>query len=320
MTRSLPILGVFSAALTPFRDDLSVDTPELIGHCRRLLGAGCDGVALLGTTGEANSLSARERMDTLAAVAAEVTPEKLVPGTGVCSITESIDLTRHAMSLGVRTVLLLPPFYYKGVSEAGLLDFYTRVIEGVGDGVRVLLYHIPQFTQITMSHDMIATLRERFPGVVIGIKDSSGDLEHMKALMARFDDFSVLAGADHLLGPLLRAGGAGCVTATSNLIAADLKAVFDGVSAGTDTADTEAFIGATRSLFQAWPQIPAIRRMVSVLRNKPQWASPRPPFMPLTEAEGADMLTAATKLTRPGQTGSDLQTLFPMFARPEVAA
>src|SRR5690606_19536114 len=144
LTDSFGISGVFSAAATPFNADLSPDHGLLAAHCRGLLADGCHGIALLGTTGEANSLSVGERMSLVEAVLRRgVAPEQLMPGTGVAAVPETVELTRHALDNGIRQVVMLPPFYYKGVSDDGLFAAYQRIIEDVGDDrLRVVLYNI----------------------------------------------------------------------------------------------------------------------------------------------------------------------------------
>jgi 4-hydroxy-tetrahydrodipicolinate synthase len=220
--------GVFCAALTPLQADLSPDLPVFVAHCRRLIEQGCDAVALLGTTGEANSFSVDERKALLdAAIDGGIAPDRLMPGTGVAALPETIALTRHALSRGVTTVVMLPPYYYKGVTDEGVYAAYAHVLDTIADDrLRVVLYHIPQMSAVPLSHDLVARLRAQYPATVVGIKDSSGELANMTALVERFPGFSVLAGADPLMLPLLKAGGAGCITATANLIAADLAIVF----------------------------------------------------------------------------------------------
>lgn len=211
------ITGVFSAAATPLNADNSPDLGLFTVHCRRLLQEGCHGVALLGTTGEANSFSSGERRAILeAALKAGVPADKLLPGTGVVAIPETVELTKHALSLGVTKVVMLPPFYYKGVSDDGLFVAYSQVLEKVADNrLQVILYHIPQVSGVPLSIPLIGKLIEAFPDTVVGIKESAGDFNNMQAIIAAYPGFSVLAGADPLLLPLLKAGGAGCITATS---------------------------------------------------------------------------------------------------------
>lgn len=297
MTDALPIHGVFSASFTAFDADGAVDPARTAAHARNLIQAGCDGIALLGTTGEANSLSLAERKAVLeAAVDSGVDPARLVPGTGVCSAPETIELTRHAYECGVRTVLLLPPFYYPSPSEDGLYAHYARVLDAVAaPGLRVMLYHIPQMSGVPITHELIGRLLAAYPGVVIGVKDSSGDLEHMRGLVAAFPGLAVFAGADHLLGPLLRAGGAGCITATSNLIAPWLAELARQIAAGATPEATSALeerIGAARNLFQRWPQIAALKAALAHRTGHADWAMVRPPWLPI-DPRDAEILHAA---------------------------
>ncbi len=204
------IRGVFCAAATPLNADLSPDLCAFAAHARALIDDGCDGIALLGTTGEANSFSLAERRAILEAGVAAVGPARLMPGTGVNALPETVELTRHALSLGVTRVVMLPPSYYKGVTDEGLFRAYAQVIETIADDrLQVVLYHIPQVSGVPISHDLIARLVAAFPQTVVGIKDSAGKIENMQAMIARFPGFSVLAGADPLLLPLMGMGGAG---------------------------------------------------------------------------------------------------------------
>jgi 4-hydroxy-tetrahydrodipicolinate synthase len=286
----LPIRGVFCAAATPVRADLTPDHAALVQHCRTLLEEGCDGVALLGTTGEANSFSAAERRALLEAVVkGGVEANKLLPGTGVAAITETVELTQHALSLGVKTVVMLPPYYYKNVPDEGVFAAYAAIVERIADPrLRVILYHIPQFTAVPIAHDVIERLRERFPGTFIGLKDSSGDFANMQALVKRFPGFSVLAGADPLMLPLLRAGGAGCITAASNLAAADLAVVFRHYTDPAREAEVQAAherAVAVRNRISQFAQIPSVKALLRRKTGIASWGAMRPPLLPLTQSE-----------------------------------
>lgn len=284
------IRGVLSASFTAFRTGGTVDLPRTADHAVHLLATGCDAIAPLGTTGEANSLSLRERTAVLEALVERgADPLRMVPGTGVCSVPETVELTRHAHDCGVRTVLLLPPFYYPSPGEDGLFAHYAQVLDGCAlPDLRVWLYHIPQMSGVPITHGLIARLADSHPGMVAGVKDSGGDLDHMRGLIAAFPDLAVFAGADHLLGPLLRAGGAGCITATANLIAPWLAELARGIAAGLPPERTRAAeerIAAARALFQRWPQIPALKAAQARLTGHAEWGLLRPPWMPLGAAE-----------------------------------
>ena len=288
--KNLPVSGVFCASATPVLEDGSPDHATFAAHCKALIEEGCDGVALLGTTGEANSFSIAQRQDLLEKViAAGMAPQRLLPGTSQTNVPDSITLVKHAVAAGVKACVVLPPFYYKGVSDEGLFRFYAELIEGVGSNdLRVILYHIPPIAQIGISLELTARLRETFPGIIVGVKDSSGKIESMQAFASAFQDFSVLAGADPFMLPLLRSGGAGCITSSSNLIGRHLRVVFDNWFDPAQNAKVEAAqarINAWRDLSNAYVQLPTIKAMLAKRRNHAGWTRVRPPLVDLTPAE-----------------------------------
>jgi 4-hydroxy-tetrahydrodipicolinate synthase len=301
------ISGVYCASATPLNADLSPDLGAFTAHAKTLIADGCDGIALLGTTGEANSFSLAERRTILEAAVEAVGAERLMPGTGVNALPETIELTRHALALGVTRVVMLPPCYYKGVSDEGLFRAYAQVIETIGDNrLKVVLYHIPQVSGVAVSHDLIERLVTAFPQTVVGIKDSAGKIENMAAMIARFPGFSVLAGADPLLLPLMGMGGAGCITATSNLVADSLATVFrhHADPARKPQVETaQARINAFRDLSNSYTQIPAIKAMVAYRHGATLWTRTRPPLVGLTPAE---LATLKDRLTAIGASVKDL--------------
>jgi 4-hydroxy-tetrahydrodipicolinate synthase len=286
----LKITGVYCAAVTPVTDDLAPDHAAFVAHCRRLLDDGCDGIAMLGTTGEANSFSSAERKALLEAViAGGVRPERLLPGTGVAALTETVELTRHALSLGVNRVVMLPPFYYKGISDDGLFASYAEIVERIGDArLQVVLYHIPQFSAVPITFPVIARLQARYPSVFVGLKDSAGEIAKMVALVNEFPGFAVLAGADPLMLPLLRKGGAGCITATSNLVARDLAFMFRHHADPARSADVEAAqarVVAMRSRVSKFAQFASIKALIAEQTGHVSWRKLRPPLVALSDAE-----------------------------------
>lgn len=296
-----PIRGVFSAATTPVGSDGKVRLDLFTQHCRALLDEGCHGIALLGTTGEANNFAVSERHSMLeAALKSGIHGDQLLPGTTCCNLPEAISLTRHAVEHGVLGCLMLPPFYYKGVSDEGLYRYYASVIEGVAnERLRIVLYHIPQVTEVPLSHDLIERLTTEFPDTVVGIKDSSGDFENMKSMVERFPGFSVLAGADPLMLSLLKAGGAGCITATSNLRADALRTVWDNWQNPQKTDEVEAAqdrINAWRGLATSYVQLPTIKAMVAKARGHDDWVNLRAPLIPLSKDERQNVWAEMDKI------------------------
>ena len=279
------IQGVLSPVVTPFRRDLSPDVERYVRHCKWLLAHGCSGLAAFGTNSEANSLSVDERMMLLEAlVQGGVPAAKLMPGTGMCALTDSVRLTAHAVKLGCAGVLMLPPFYYKGVPDEGLYRNFAEVIERVGDArLQLYLYHIPPVAQVPITLGLIERLLKAYPGAVAGIKDSSGDWNNTKAVLDAYakSDFDVFAGSEVFLLATLRAGGKGCITATGNVNPGPINHLYENWR--TPQADAlQAGITATRGMLQKYPMIPALKAVIGHWGGDPDWAAVRPPLVELT--------------------------------------
>lgn len=279
------IKGVLSPVVTPFLSDLQPDTEKFIQHCQWLISNGV-GLAIFGTNSEATSLSLQERIKLLEALLeAGVNPRQLMPGTGCCSLPETVQLTRHAVDAGSAGVLMLPPFYYKGVSDDGLFRYFSEVIERVDHpDLRLYLYHFPGVSQIPLSVSLIERLLKRYPTIVAGIKDSSGDWDSMKAYIDNFakDGFDVFPGTETHLLKALRAGGAGCISATANVNPAQISAVYRNWK-DSDIETENAKMVEIRQIFQRYPLLPAMKKTIAVSRNDPQWAMLRPPLEPLSD-------------------------------------
>jgi 4-hydroxy-tetrahydrodipicolinate synthase len=226
------IRGVYCAAATPVDDNGKLDPRRFGLHLKQMMADGCTGIALLGTTGEANSFSIAERQAILeAAIDAGIAPTALMPGVGLPAVPDTVSLIRHALSAGVTRVVMLPPFYYKQPSDDGLFAAYSAVIEKIGDTrLKIVLYHIPQMSAVPIGLLLIARLIRAFPETVVGIKDSAGDLANMQRIAKEFPGFSVLSGSDPLMKSLLEAGGAGCITGAANVASTDLATVFKNYS------------------------------------------------------------------------------------------
>ena len=292
---SLAAHGVWSPVLVPLRPDLGIDSERFIAHAHWLLGQGCHGLALFGTTSEANSFSVPERKALLERVVeAGISPERLMVGTGCCALTDSVELTRHALDAGCRRVLMLPPFYYKGMSDEGLFRSFAEVVERVGSpDLRVFLYHFPRLSGVPVTEGLIALLVDAFPEVVAGVKDSSGDWSNTRMMLDRFPRLAIFPGSEVFLLDGLRAGGAGCITATSNVNAVGARSIFDAWSTGHDDADArQAAATAVRRAIDGHPGIPAQKFLVARYRNDPAWRAVRPPMTVLDDDAGRDLLDA----------------------------
>ncbi len=283
------IAGVLAPVVTPFKRDLSPDPERYVRHCRWLLGNGV-GLAVFGTNSEANSLAAGERMELLdRLVESGVDPARLMPGTGTCALTDSVRLTAHAVSRGCAGVLMLPPFYYKGVSDEGLYRAFAEIIERVGDSrLRVYLYHIPPVSQVPISLALIERLLADYPGTIAGVKDSSGDWANTKAMLDRFaaQGFDVFVGSETFLLANLRHGGRGCISATANVNPAAIHALYAGWR-GADADGAQKRLDAVRSTFQKHSMIPALKQAIAHWSGDSEWARVRPPLVELPAAECA---------------------------------
>ena len=292
---ALDACGVWSPVLVPLQSDLSIDSTRFVAHARWLLGQGCHGLALFGTTGEANSFSVAERKALVEhVVEAGITPERLMVGTGCCALTDTVELTRHAIDAGCRRVLMLPPFYYKGMSDEGLFRSFAEVVERVGaPGLKVYLYNFPGLSGVPVTAGLIELLHAAFPEVIAGVKDSSGDWSNTRMMLERFPDLAIFPGSEIFLLEGLRAGGAGCITATSNVNAAGVRAVFDAWKGGSADADArQASATAIRRTVDQHPGIPAQKYLVAHFRDDPAWRSVRPPMVELTDDAGRALLVA----------------------------
>ena len=332
------IRGVLAPVVTPFKVDLSPDRERFIRHCQWLLSQNC-GLAPFGTTSEANSMSTDERISLLEALlAAGIDPSRMMPGTGCCSIVETVALTAHAVKQGCAGVLMLPPFYYKNVSEEGLYRYFSEVVQRVGDTrLRIYLYHIPPVAIVGITPKLVERLLKAYPNAVAGMKDSSGDWNNTKMFLDAFAEsdrpvgdstwraragFDVFVGSESFLLANMRNGGAGTISATANVnptaihelyhkcsgVCAksriDIKAL--GTSASTTDLDAlQARLDVVRDVFSSrkFPSlIAALKQAIAIYANDPGWARVRPPMVELT-TEQAKLLATELKAIGFAMTG-----------------
>jgi 4-hydroxy-tetrahydrodipicolinate synthase len=290
--------GVFSPVITPFGADLSPDAARLARHCKWLLSQDV-GLAVFGTNSEANSMSVPEKMKLLDALAeAGVPGNRMMPGTGCCALTDTVELTSHAVSKGAGGVLMLPPFYYKGVSDDGLFASYAEVIERVADDrLRIYLYHIPQVSQVPISLTLIERLLKAYPGTIAGIKDSSGEWGNTSAMLEQFQPqgFDVFAGSESFLLANMRGGGAGCITATGNVNPGAISQLFRTWQQDDADAQQKA-LDAVRGTFQKFPMIPALKAAVAHFAGDAGYATVRPPLVKLNQQQNSELLAALQAL------------------------
>lgn len=294
------LAGVFAAVLTPYHATGSPDFGAFALHCRWLLSNGCDGLSVFGTTGEGNSLTVDERIALLERLISDGIPARvLLPGTGCCAVPDTVQLTARAVQLGVAGVLLLPPFYYKNVSDDGLFATFAEVIERVGDDrLRIYLYHFPQMTGVPIPTTVIERLLRRYPSALAGIKDSSDDLAKLVEAAKRYRGFDVFCGSGDLLLPLLREGGAGCISAVCNVAAPLAAAVSAAWRRGDDAGaeQAQAQLSAVHETFALYPLSAALKEIVARNTGSPEWRILRPPLVPLFESDAVALADALDRL------------------------
>ncbi len=292
--------GLWAPALTALRDGLAPDAARTTDHVRHLLDEdGCHGVTIFGTTGEATSFSVAERKSLLEAVLnAGIAPARLMVGTGCCALSDSIELTRHAAGLGCKRVLMLPPFYYKGVSDEGLHASYAEVIERTGDAaLEVYLYHFPRLSAVPITHGLVERLLAAYPDTIKGIKDSSGDPEGCAHFIARFPDLAIFPGTEAIMLDMLELGAAGCISASANVNGPAIRRVWDAFKdEREDRQQLQDEITATRMVLQANPMIPTLKQILAHRLGDSAWIGVRPPLTPLSGEQATGLETELSRL------------------------
>ncbi|MCZ6603798.1 MAG: dihydrodipicolinate synthase family protein [Alphaproteobacteria bacterium] len=297
--------GVIAAPLTPLTSSLEPDRDALAEHCRWLLDHGCDGLAILGSTGEANSLTLDQRLDIIGYVADDLPGDRLLIGTGSCSVADAITLTGAAVARGLTNVLVLPPFYYRPVGDDGVFSYFECLIDAVGDpNLRIYIYNFPLTSGFSFSSELVGRLREAFGAVIAGLKDSSGDWEHMAEICATQPGFEIFAGTEKYLLDILRVGGVGCISATANVTSAMCQDVYRAWRANdTESADRlQENLTAVRLALQAQPIIPALKALMA-RENQPsgaQWQNLLPPLVGLDQTALAGLRDNLADLAFPG--------------------
>ena len=290
-------MNVYCPVVTPFNADLSVNAPRLVEQCRWLVTQNV-GLAPFGTTSEGNSLSVEEKIELLDAIAsAGIDTRVMIPGTGTSAIPDTVRLTSHATRLGCEGVLMLPPFYYKGVSDEGLFRNYAEVIERVGDArLRIYLYHIPPISQIALTVPLIERLLKAYPETIVGLKDSSGSWENTKSFLDNFaaQGFAVYPGSERFLLQGLQHGARGCISATANVNPAAM-ARLAATWQSEDAEEQQEKLNRIRGIFERYPVIAALKASIARHTKKPEWSLVRPPLVELSGEQSASLFAELDK-------------------------
>lgn len=288
----LRLSGVIAALPTPVTEDHRPDIPRFVALARRLLDDGCDALNVCGTTGEATSMSVAQRALVMSAAVAALPHERLMVGTGAAAVEDAVALTRLAAGLGFAGALLLPPFYYKGVPNEGVVAYIEAVARATADcPIPLYLYHFPALSGVPYTPELVAELRRRVPGRIVGLKDSSGDLDYARKVAAIAKDFAVFPSNE---ATLLEARGgtfAGCISAT-----ATLNSAFCAKAWRAGDAAAQATATAIRVLVSAGPLIPRIKAVAADMMGDPAYAAVLPPMAALPADEATALATAVRRL------------------------
>ncbi len=288
------IRGVIVPLLTPFNDDLSIASDLYVSHAQWLFEQGCAGIAPFGTTGEALSVGIDERIDAIQSLAdAGIDPSLMIPGTGLSNVTDTARLSRACLDIGCAGVMVLPPFYYKAVTEDGLYLYYRRLLEAIGRDARIYLYHIPQVAIVGVPPTLAARLHTEFPENFVGIKDSSGDWQNTEALFD-IDGLIVYPGSEIPLLDALALGGPGCISATANLNANSIAQVVElsDINEIEAARNLHESVKRFRQIVEGYGPIPAQKRLLALSSGDSRWATVRPPLLELPEEQGKELAAA----------------------------
>ena len=283
-----PLNGVYTASLTPLTASFEPNIPALVRHAQWLLESGSDGVALLGSTGEANSLTLEQRLSIIEQTARELPPDRLMLGTGSCALQDSVRLTKASVDAGVFSVLVIPPFYYKPQSDESVLRFYSELISSVDEPrLRIIFYNFPKLSGYNFSVKILQELKQRFGDIAAGIKDSSGEWKNMLGIVQNIPDFMVYTGTETLLLDILKKGGAGCITATANLIAPECQRVYQAWKINKQKVAEQAQMNLTdlRKSLENYPLVSEVKSLFASKTNAEEWQNMLPPFAPILDKQ-----------------------------------
>ena len=282
-----PIFGLSAALVTPYTASGEVDLPRLASHAGSVLARGCDGVTLCGTTGEGFGLTLDERKAMYDAVA-KATPAgtRIHVGMMAPAIDDAVSQSIAALDAGAAGLLMAPPFFMKGMDDDGLFNWFNQVFTRIGDKLRgVIVYHIPGQTAVALSPELIARLRKAWPGIITGIKDSSGDWATAERFLASHGDISVLVGDERLLPRAMAKGAEGSICGLANIVPDLLAPVIHSKD------DGHVLIELT-NLVVSNPIIPAVKVLAGHLAGDAGFDAVRPPLTELSPKQKSDLLEA----------------------------
>lgn len=290
MTKECLLPGIYAAALTPLNDDLSCNCMALMEHCNDLINRGCKGIILFGTTGEGSSFSVAEREQVvIELIRLGIEPQKIVIGISCCAVEDSIRLALLAINQRCAAVLIAPPFFYKNVSEEGIIQFYKKIIQSINHpNLKILLYHIPQFSGVPITINIIKSLKDEFPNNIIGIKESEGNLNLTKEILLNFKKLKVFVGNELHISEAVQLGGWGGISGAANAYPELICSLYD-YGKNPEKTDNNQIAKHNSQLLKKFNIFPAIKALVEAQKGV-AWHIMRPPLVPLSKEQREELL------------------------------
>ncbi|MEK8052871.1 dihydrodipicolinate synthase family protein [Ideonella sp. DXS22W] len=286
MTAPIPYAGLWPAMLTPLTESLAIDIPAFAAHAKNLLATGCAGVTPFGTTGEGPSFSVAERQAAVQGLVDGGVPAgRILVSTSCAALPDTVALTRHATQLGARGCLVLPPFFLKGVPEAGVIDYYSQLVAAVDDPrLRIVLYHIPQVSGVPLTVNVIRALRERFAGTFIALKDSGCQrADSLVFAQAFMPDFQVWVGNEPDLQTLAAAGAVGAVSGVGNIAPGLVQRLIQGPKSASPQTDQRDVLDLL-AILGGYGLTAAFKSTMATLTGHAGWRRVRAPLVALDDA------------------------------------
>jgi 4-hydroxy-tetrahydrodipicolinate synthase len=282
--------GIYAATLTPLHANGSCDYDACADHCKELIAQGCSGIVLFGTTGEGPSFTVGERQEGIQAMIERgVDSKKIIVSVGCPSIEDTIALTRSALTAKCAAVLMMPPFFFKNVSDAGIISFYRKVIQKVNNpDLKIFLYHIPQYSGVRISLDVIQALHTEFPSTVIGVKESEGNFELVQTVLDKFPHFQLLVGKESMIAEAVSLGATGAISGLANICPQLICSLYNG-------NERQSEIEALMRILKGYPFIPATKSIMEQKKGA-SWSLMRPPLAPLTSEQKLHFIEEFQKL------------------------
>ena len=295
------ITGVYCAALTPLKDDLSINKNLYLRHCQSLMKKNLDGITVFGTNGEASGFSINQKKECIEFILEnKINPSNLIIGTGSSSLQDAIELTKFSVNIGSKASLLLPPFYFKNVNDEGIITYYRKVIEeSGGNNFKFLLYNIPQHSGVTISFYIIETLLKLYPNNVVGLKDSTGNMDNMLKTIKYFNNFAVFCGNGAMALHTSRRGGAGAITGDANITAKLLSFIIHNFKDEKQIENFENFqilMEKIRNVLNSHEQISLLKAYYSVADKLSEWNNLMPPLKKINDPSTNKQVTALIEL------------------------